>query len=211
MHGCRDENGSKFRLFVRWVCREANGHDSYPSSKPQLYKRYIDDVIGASSSTRQDLHDFIHYCSTYHSAGQYTFDISVTHPLSWTFASPFATTKYPPASDYKPTDTYSYLHSSGSSYPPHWKNSTHTVSSFAFVGSVQMKLTLKKTQPKWEHSLICKVGDIHRRSLPPVRKRLRTLATILPRYGTQNVTKRKTRSLRQITSCTRVPSKQPGR
>jgi len=54
------------------------------------------------------------------------------------------------------------------------KMPSHTDSSFAFVGSVQIKLTLKKNRPKWEHSL--QGGDIHRGSLPPVRERLRTLA-----------------------------------
>ena len=50
--------------------------EDYQGKTPDLYKRYIDDVIGASSVTRQDLENFIHFCTTYHPAIKYTFEIS---------------------------------------------------------------------------------------------------------------------------------------
>ena len=61
-------------LFVGYV--EGKMFEEYQGRKPALYKRYIDDVLGASSDTRQDLENFIHFCSTYHPALKYTFEIS---------------------------------------------------------------------------------------------------------------------------------------
>ena len=60
--------------------------EEYQGRKPDLYKRYIDDVLGASSDTRQDLENFIHFCSTYYPALKYMFDISESRKLrksSW--------------------------------------------------------------------------------------------------------------------------------
>ena len=61
-------------LFVGYVERKML--EDYQGNKPQLYKRYIDDVLGASSGTRQDLDNFIDFCSTYHPSLKYTFEIS---------------------------------------------------------------------------------------------------------------------------------------
>ena len=61
-------------LFVGYVERKM--FEEYQGRKPALYKRYIDDVLGASSDTRQVLENFIHFCSTYHPALKYTFEIS---------------------------------------------------------------------------------------------------------------------------------------
>ena len=61
-------------LFVGYVERKM--FQEYEGRKPDLYKRYINDVLGASSDTQQDLENFIHFCSTYHSALKYTFEIS---------------------------------------------------------------------------------------------------------------------------------------
>ena len=61
-------------LFVGYVKRKM--FEEYQGRKPDLYKRYIDDVLGASSDTRQDLENFLHFWSTYHPALKYTFEIS---------------------------------------------------------------------------------------------------------------------------------------
>ena len=53
-------------LFVGYVERKML--EDYKGNKTQLYKRYIDDVLGASSGTRQDL--------PYHPSLKYTFEIS---------------------------------------------------------------------------------------------------------------------------------------
>ena len=51
-------------LFVGYV--EKKMLEDYKGNKPQLYKRYIDDVLGASSGTRQDLENFMEFCSACH-------------------------------------------------------------------------------------------------------------------------------------------------
>ena len=61
-------------LFIGYVERKM--FQEYEGRKPDLYKRYIDDVLGASSDTQQDLENFIHFCSTYHPGLKYTFEIS---------------------------------------------------------------------------------------------------------------------------------------
>ena len=61
-------------LFVGYVERKML--EDYKGNKTQLYKRYIDDVLGASSGTRQDLENFTEFCSAYHPSLKYTFEIS---------------------------------------------------------------------------------------------------------------------------------------
>jgi len=92
-------------LFVGFVERQML--DSYPGNNPQLYKRCIDDVIGAKSSTRQDLEDFIHYCSTYHPALQCTFNISETSLSFLDLCLCISDDKISTSIHYKPTDTHS--------------------------------------------------------------------------------------------------------
>ena len=46
-------------LFIGYV--EKKMLEDYRGNKPQLYKRYIDDLFGAFSGTRQDLEDFIEF------------------------------------------------------------------------------------------------------------------------------------------------------
>ena len=81
-------------------------------NKPQLYKRYIDEVLGASS-TRQDLENFIEICSSYHPSLKYTLSFL---DLCLSISDARITTTI----HYKPTDTHNYLDYS-SSHPPHRK------------------------------------------------------------------------------------------
>ena len=46
--------------------------------KPELYGRYIDDCIGATSSTREELTQFITAVNSFHPALKYTWEISDT-------------------------------------------------------------------------------------------------------------------------------------
>ena len=46
--------------------------------KPELYRRYIDDCVGATSSTREELNQFITAVNSFHSALKYTWEISDT-------------------------------------------------------------------------------------------------------------------------------------
>ena len=50
--------------------------------KPELYGRYIDDCIGAISSSREELDQFLTSVNSFHPALKYTWQISETHWLS---------------------------------------------------------------------------------------------------------------------------------
>ena len=88
----------------------------------KLYGCYIDDCIGATSSTREELTQFITSVNSFHLALKYTWDIS-DNSLSFldikvsVEGNGLCTSVY-----YKPTDSHSYLLYS-SSHPSHVKNS----------------------------------------------------------------------------------------
>ena len=44
----------------------------------ELYRRYIDDCVGASSSTREELNQFITAVNSFHPAYKYSWEISDT-------------------------------------------------------------------------------------------------------------------------------------
>ncbi|XP_072051788.1 uncharacterized protein [Amphiura filiformis] len=48
----------------------------YNGIKPDLYRRYIDDIIGFSSCSRDDLEKFINYVKSFHPSLDFTFEIS---------------------------------------------------------------------------------------------------------------------------------------
>ena len=52
--------------------------NQYNGPKPELYSRYIDDCIGATSSTREELNQFITAVNSFHPALKYTWEISDT-------------------------------------------------------------------------------------------------------------------------------------
>ena len=55
-----------------------NFFSQYHGPKPELYVRYIDDCIGATSSTREELTQFITAVNSFHPALKYTWAISDT-------------------------------------------------------------------------------------------------------------------------------------
>ena len=63
-------------LFVGYV--EHKFFNQYNGPKPELYRRYIDDCIGATSSSREDLNQFITAVNSFHPALKYTWEISDT-------------------------------------------------------------------------------------------------------------------------------------
>ena len=83
--------------------------NQYNRPKPELYRRYIDDCIGATSCTRQDLNPFITAVNSFHPALKY-IKVSIE-------GNGLCTSVH-----YKPTDSHSYLLYS-SSHPSHVKNS----------------------------------------------------------------------------------------
>ena len=63
-------------LFVRYV--EHQFFNQYDGPKPDFYGRYIDDCIGAISSSREELNRFITSVNSFHPALKYTWEISET-------------------------------------------------------------------------------------------------------------------------------------
>ena len=64
-------------LFVAYI--ENQFLNQYNGPKPELYRRvYIDDCIGATSSTREELNQFITAFNSFHPALKYTWEISDT-------------------------------------------------------------------------------------------------------------------------------------
>ena len=95
--------------------------EEYQGRKPGLYKQYIDGVLGASSDTRQDLENFIHFCSTYHPALKYTFEISESSIPFLDLCVSISNNRVSTTIHYKATDTHNYLEYT-SSHPTHCKN-----------------------------------------------------------------------------------------
>ena len=97
--------------------------EQYNGFIPQLYRRYIDDVVDAAYCAREDLDNFVEYISNFRPALQFTHTITEDGDL------PFLDIKLSISEErittsvhYKPTDTHSYLHHS-SSHPLHCKKS----------------------------------------------------------------------------------------
>ena len=62
--------GSSYaNLFVGFI--EKKFFSNYHGPKPDLYKRYIDDCVGATSSSREELNLFINSVNSFHPALKY--------------------------------------------------------------------------------------------------------------------------------------------
>ena len=61
-------------LFVDFI--ESKFFSNYHGPKLDLYKRYIDDCVGATSSSREELNQFINSVNSFHPALKYTWEIS---------------------------------------------------------------------------------------------------------------------------------------
>ena len=97
--------------------------NQYNGPKPEPYRRYIDDCVGATSSTREELNQFITAVNSFHPALKYTWEISNTSlefldiKTNSIQGNGLCTSVH-----YKPTDSHSCLLYS-SSHPAHGKNS----------------------------------------------------------------------------------------
>ena len=107
-------------LFVGYV--EHKFFNQYNGPKPELYRRYIDDCIGATSSSREDLNQFITAVNSFHPALKYTWEISDTSLAFLDIKVSIEGNGLCTSVYYKPTDSHSYLLYS-SSHPSHVKNS----------------------------------------------------------------------------------------
>ena len=107
-------------LFVGYV--EESMISSYTGTKPDLYKRYMDDVAGAASCSEEDLRQFLEFASSFHHNLKYTWSVSTDKlPFLDIYMKPrdncISTSIY-----YKDTDSHSYLNFS-SSHPSSCKSS----------------------------------------------------------------------------------------
>ena len=107
-------------LFVGYV--EHQFFNQYDGPKPELYGRYIDDCIGAISSSREELDQFITSVNSFHPALKYTWEISETSLAFLDIKVSIRGNALCTSVHYKPTDSHSYLLYS-SSHPSHVKNS----------------------------------------------------------------------------------------
>jgi len=107
-------------LFVGYL--ENQFFNQHNGPKPELYRRYIDDCIGATSSTREDLNQFITAVNSFHPALKYTWEISETSLAVLDIKDSIEGDSLCTSVHYKPTDSHSYLLYS-SLHPSHVKNS----------------------------------------------------------------------------------------
>ena len=63
-------------LFVGYI--EHQFFNQYKGPKPELYHCYIDECVGATSSTREELNQFISAVNSFHPALKYTWEFSDT-------------------------------------------------------------------------------------------------------------------------------------
>ena len=110
---------SDANLFVG--CIENQFFNQY-NGQPKLYRRYIDDCVGATSSTRKELEQLIYSVNSFHPASKYTWQISETSIAFLDINVSIHNNALSTSVYYKPTEARSYLlHSS--SHPYHVKNS----------------------------------------------------------------------------------------
>ena len=106
-------------LFVGFI--ENKFFSNYHGPKPDLYKRYIDDCVGATSSSREELNQFINSVNSFHPALKYTWKISENSLAFLDIKLSINDNALSTSVHYKPTDSHNYLlHSS--SHPQHVKN-----------------------------------------------------------------------------------------
>ena len=96
--------------------------NQFNGAKPELYGRNIDDCIGATSSSREELDHFITSVNSFHPALKYTSEISEISIAFLDIKVSINGNGLSTSVHYKSTDSHSYLlHSS--SHPSHVKNS----------------------------------------------------------------------------------------
>ena len=112
--------GPSYANFVGFI--EHQFFSQYHGPKPELYGRYIDDCIGATSSTREELTQFITAVNSFHPALKYTWEISDTSLAFLDIKISIEGNGLCTSVYYKPSDSHSCLLYS-SSHPLHVKNS----------------------------------------------------------------------------------------
>lgn len=83
---------------------------TYPGPHPELYRRYIDDGIGATSLSEHQLRDYISFVNDFHPSIDYTFDISSSTVAFLDMHISIHNDTFLTSVHYKPTDAHAYLH-----------------------------------------------------------------------------------------------------
>ena len=94
-------------LFVGYV--EHQFLNQYNSPEPELCGRYINDCIGAISSSREKLDQFLTSVKSFHPAVKYTWEISETSLAFLDIKVSVSGKVLCTSVHYKPTDSHSYL------------------------------------------------------------------------------------------------------
>ena len=106
-------------LFVGYI--ENLIFQQYTGPKPEFFGRYIDDCIGATSCSRDDLDSFISYVNSFHPALEFTSEVSDRSVTFLDIQVSITDIHLSTTVHYKPTDSHSYLLYS-SSHPKHTLN-----------------------------------------------------------------------------------------
>ena len=107
-------------LFVGFI--ENKFFSNYHGPKPDRYKRYIDDCIGATSSSKEELNLFINSINSFHPALKYTWEISENSLAFLDIKLSINDNGLSTSVHYKPTVSHNYLLLHSSSHPQHVKN-----------------------------------------------------------------------------------------
>ena len=94
-------------LFVGYIKHQF--YNQYNDPKPDLYRRYIDNCVGATSSTREEPNQFITAVSSFHLVLKYTWEISDTFLAFLNIKVSVEGNGLCTSVHYKPTDSDSYL------------------------------------------------------------------------------------------------------
>ena len=106
-------------LFVGFI--ENKFFSNYHGPKSDLYKRYIDDCVSATSSSKEELNLFINAVNSFHPALKYTWEISENSLAFLDIKLSINDNGLSTSVHYKPTDSHNYLQHS-SSHPQNVKN-----------------------------------------------------------------------------------------
>ena len=111
---------SHTNLFVGYI--EHQFFNQYNGPKPEIYRRYDDDCVGATSSTREELDQYITAVNSFQLALKYTWEISDSSLSFLDIKVSLEGNGLYKSVHYKLGDSHSYLLYS-SSHPSHVKNS----------------------------------------------------------------------------------------
>jgi hypothetical protein len=89
----------------------------YPGPHPELYRRFIDDCLGATTLSEPELRDYISFVNDFHPSINYTHSISSSSVVFLDIDISLTHGSFSTSIHYKPTDAHSYLHFH-SSHPP---------------------------------------------------------------------------------------------